>query len=98
MPDAVHLSSIAGSPLLDSTGAHLGRVEDVVARLDTGVAQPLVVGLKARIGGRELFVPIDRIQDLDPARSERPRRSSTSRSSSDGPARSFCARTFLAAA
>ncbi|HUA10927.1 MAG TPA: CBS domain-containing protein [Solirubrobacteraceae bacterium] len=66
MPDAVHLSSIAGSPLLDSSGARLGRVEDVVARLDTGVAQPLIVGLKARIGGRELFVPIDRIEHLDP--------------------------------
>ncbi len=62
----VHLSSIAGSPLLDSGGERLGRVEDVVARLDGTEALPPVVGLKARIGGRELFVPIDRIAQLGP--------------------------------
>ncbi len=62
----VHLSSIAGSPLLDSGGERLGRVEDVVARLDGSESLPPVVGLKARIGGRELFVPIDRIAQLGP--------------------------------
>src|SRR5271166_2278596 len=68
MPDAiVHLSSIAGSPLLDSAGSRLGRVEDVIARLDQGDRLPLVSGLKARIGGRELFVPADRIERLDPS-------------------------------
>jgi CBS domain-containing protein/sporulation protein YlmC with PRC-barrel domain len=63
----VHLSSLAGSPLLDSTGERLGRVEDVVARLDHGEGLPPVIGLKARIGGRGSFVPIDRVQRLDPA-------------------------------
>jgi CBS domain-containing protein/sporulation protein YlmC with PRC-barrel domain len=62
----VHLSSIAGSPLLDSSGERLGRVQDVVARLDLGDSLPPVVGLKARIGGRELFVPIDHISQLGP--------------------------------
>jgi CBS domain-containing protein/sporulation protein YlmC with PRC-barrel domain len=67
MPSAiVHLSSIASSPLLDSSGERLGRVQDVVARLDTGEWLPPVVGLKARIGGRELFVPIQRISQLGP--------------------------------
>jgi hypothetical protein len=28
---------------------------------------PRVIGLKARIGGRESFVPIDRVQGLEPA-------------------------------
>ena len=66
MSDAVvHLSSVAGSPLLDSTGAKLGRVQDVVVRLDGRDALPLVSGLKARIGGRELFVPADRIDRLE---------------------------------
>jgi len=60
----VHLSSVAGSPLLDSSGARLGRVQDVVVRLDGRDALPLVTGLKARIGGRELFVPADRIDRL----------------------------------
>ena len=68
MPDAiVHLSSIAGSPLLDSAGERLGRVTDIVARLDVGDALPPVVGLKARIGGREMFVPASRIAALEPA-------------------------------
>jgi CBS domain-containing protein len=67
MPDAiVHVSSLAGSPLLDSGGERLGRVEDVVARLDLADPLPPVVGLKARVGGRELFVPIDRIASLVP--------------------------------
>jgi CBS domain-containing protein/sporulation protein YlmC with PRC-barrel domain len=68
MPDAVvHLSSLAGSPLLDSQGERLGRVEDVVARLDHGEGLPPVIGLKAQIGGRELFVPIDRVDVLEVA-------------------------------
>jgi CBS domain-containing protein len=66
MPEVVHLSSVAGSPLLDSAGERLGRVEDVIARLDSGDPRPPVIGLKARIGGRELFVPEDRIQQLGP--------------------------------
>jgi CBS domain-containing protein/sporulation protein YlmC with PRC-barrel domain len=68
MSDAiVHLSSLAGSPLLDSEGERLGRVEDVVARLDAGEGLPPVIGLKARIGGRELFVPINRVERLEPS-------------------------------
>jgi CBS domain-containing protein len=68
MADAiVHVSSLAGSPLLDVDGERLGRVEDVVALLDgDGDQLPLVAGLLARIGGRELFVPIDRIEQLGP--------------------------------
>jgi CBS domain-containing protein/sporulation protein YlmC with PRC-barrel domain len=64
MPEVAHLSSLAGSPLLDSEGERLGKVEDVVARLDDGPAT--VIGLTARIGGREMFVPIDRVQRLGP--------------------------------
>jgi CBS domain-containing protein len=68
MPEEiVHLSSIAGSPLLDSAGDRLGRIEDVVARLDVGDALPPVIGLKARIGGREMFVPASRIDCFEPA-------------------------------
>ena len=68
MPDAiVHVSAVAGSPLLDSAGEHLGRVQDVVARLDLGDARPPVIGLKARIGGREMFIQASRIERLEPA-------------------------------
>jgi CBS domain-containing protein len=66
MSEAIlHLSSLLGGPLLDSAGERLGRVEDVVARLDLGDGEPPVVGLKAKIGGRELFVPSHRIDRLD---------------------------------
>ena len=63
----VHVSAVAGSPLLDSAGERLGRVEDVVARLDLVDGLPPVIGLMARIGGREMFVPISRIERLEPA-------------------------------
>jgi CBS domain-containing protein/sporulation protein YlmC with PRC-barrel domain len=66
MPDVIHLSSVAGSPLLDSAGEHLGRVDDVIVRMDHGQGLPPVVGLEARIGGREMFVPIDRVEQLGP--------------------------------
>ena len=64
MPEVAHLSSLAGSPLLDSEGERLGKVDDVVAALEDGSAT--VIGLTARIGGREMFVPIDRVQQLGP--------------------------------
>jgi len=65
MPEVAHLSSLAGSPLLDSAGERLGKVDDVVAALDDGSAS--VIGVTARIGGRELFVPIARVEQLGPA-------------------------------
>jgi len=61
----LHLSSALRSPLLDRDGERLGRVEDVIVRLADG-GYPPVTGLKARIGGRELFVPVDRIAELGP--------------------------------
>jgi CBS domain-containing protein/sporulation protein YlmC with PRC-barrel domain len=66
MPDVIHLTSVAGSPLVDSAGERLGRVEDLIARLDQTQGLPPVVGLMARIGGRELFVPLDRVAELGP--------------------------------
>jgi CBS domain-containing protein len=68
MPESIiHVSSVAGSPLLDSSGGRLGRVQDVIARLDLADDLPPVTGLKARIGGRDMFVPIDRIAKLERA-------------------------------
>jgi CBS domain-containing protein len=61
----VHLTSVLRSPLLDRAGERLGRVEDLIVRLADG-GYPPVTGLKARIGGRDLFVPADRIASLEP--------------------------------
>jgi CBS domain-containing protein len=61
----VHMSSVLRSPLLDKAGERLGRVEDLIVRLADG-GYPPVTGLKARIGGRELFVPAGRIAALEP--------------------------------
>ena len=61
----MHLSMILRSPLLDRAGERLGRVEDLIVRLADG-GYPPVTGLKARIGGRDLFVPTDRIATLEP--------------------------------
>jgi CBS domain-containing protein len=62
----LHLSSLVGSPLLDSAGERLGKIGDLIARLDGGGQLPSITGLKARIGGRELFVPAERIAELEP--------------------------------
>ncbi len=61
----MHLSAVLRSPLLDRAGERLGRVEDLIVRLADG-GYPPVTGVKARIGGRELFVPVDRIAALEP--------------------------------
>jgi len=61
----VHLSTVLRSPLLDRARERLGRVEDLIVRLADG-GYPPVTGLKARIGGRDLFVPIDRVAELEP--------------------------------
>ena len=61
----MHLSAVLHSPLLDRAGERLGRVEDLIVRLADG-GYPPVTGLKATIGGRELFVPVDRIAELAP--------------------------------
>jgi CBS domain-containing protein len=66
MAEVIHLTSVAGSPLVDSAGERLGRVEDLIARLDETQGLPPIVGLKARIGGRDSFVSIDQVAQLGP--------------------------------
>jgi CBS domain-containing protein len=67
MPDArLHLSSLTGSPLIDSKGERLGRVEDLIVHLGSDHELPPVTGAKARIGGREMLVPVGSIRQLEP--------------------------------
>jgi CBS domain-containing protein len=60
-----HLSTVLRSSLLDKAGERLGRVEDLIVRLADG-GYPPVTGLKVRIGGRDLFVPVAQVADLAP--------------------------------
>src|SRR5271155_5720569 len=63
--EILHLSRIIKSPLVDKSGDRLGKVQDVVIRLGSS-SHPPVVGLVVRIGGRDLFVPIDKIAAFEP--------------------------------
>jgi hypothetical protein len=64
-PNIVHLSGIVGSPLLDRSGARVGRVEDLIVRAGAG-DHPLISGLVVRVGDRELFVPISTVFEVSP--------------------------------
>lgn len=61
--ELLRLTQIVRSPLVDPTGETLGRVDDLVVRLG-GRDYPPVAGLKARIGGRHVFVPINQVAEL----------------------------------
>lgn len=61
----LHLSQVVRSPLLDRDGERVGRVDDLIVHLGPS-DYPRVTGLKARIAGRELFVPIDRVASIAP--------------------------------
>ena len=91
----VHLSTILRSPLLDRAGERLGRVDDLIVR-DWPMRLPAGDRPAARIGGRLLFVPADRIARSSLARGA-PRREAQPRPhSSAAPARCCCARTCSA--
>jgi CBS domain-containing protein len=61
----VLLTELINSPLLNPAGERLGRVEDVIVRLADG-GYPRLTGVKVSIGGRDLFVPVQRIARLGP--------------------------------
>lgn len=63
--DFVHLSSILHIPLVDAAGERIGRVNDLIVCLD-GKPHPPITGLVARVSGLDLFVPIGRVQKMDP--------------------------------
>ncbi|MDE3025430.1 MAG: magnesium transporter MgtE, partial [Acidobacteriota bacterium] len=61
----LNLSSLLNSRLVDRAGEKIGRVDDLIVRLaDRGY--PPITGLKARIGGREVFVPAERVAEVEP--------------------------------
>jgi CBS domain-containing protein/sporulation protein YlmC with PRC-barrel domain len=56
----LRLSRLLKRPIADREGQSLGRLDDVIVRL-RGTDYPLVTGLVAGVGGREIFVPIDQV-------------------------------------
>jgi CBS domain-containing protein len=70
----LRLSRLLKRPVSDRGGESIGRLADVIVRL-RGTDYPLVIGLVAAVGGREIFVPIDQVAsfDADPLRLSSPR-------------------------
>ena len=60
----LRLSDLLRRPLTDSRGESIGRLSDVIVRL-RGAELPLVTGLVASVGGRDVFVPVDQMSAVD---------------------------------
>jgi CBS domain-containing protein len=60
----LRLSQLLKRPMADRSGESLGRVSDVIVRL-LGSDYPLVTGIVAAVGGREVFVPIEQVSSFD---------------------------------
>lgn len=63
----MQLSALLGSPILANTGESVGKLDDVIVRL-RGDDYPVVIGLVAKLGGRRVFLPINRIDQLGEGR------------------------------
>jgi len=60
---ANHLSELLRRTLTDVRGEPVGKLADVIVRLQ-GTELPLVTGLVATVGGRQVFVPADQLTSL----------------------------------
>src|SRR6266705_644624 len=60
----LHLSDLVGRPITDRGGQSIGRLADVIVRL-RGADQPVVSGLVAAVGGRDVFVPFEQASGFD---------------------------------
>src|SRR5579884_1744635 len=63
----LHLSLVVGGDLRDARGERLGRVDDLIVRLE-GEEYPPVSGAVATVAGRQVFVPAELIEDITPGR------------------------------
>src|SRR6478752_5038616 len=62
-PPILHLSTVVGSPLRDSDGEQLGKVEDVIVRLG-GMGYPPITGFLVKVAGRTSYLGIDRVSHI----------------------------------
>jgi CBS domain-containing protein/sporulation protein YlmC with PRC-barrel domain len=70
----LRLSRLLKRLVADSSGESIGRLADVIVRL-RGTDYPLVTGVVVAVGGRDIFVPIERVSGFagDPLRLSRKR-------------------------
>src|SRR5204862_269339 len=62
-PPILHLSQLVGSPLRDSDGERLGKLEDVIVRLG-GAGYPPITGLLVTVAGRRSFLGVERVSEI----------------------------------
>ncbi len=63
----LRLSRLLSRPAADRSGEPIGKVADIIVRL-RGNDYPLVTGLVAAVGGREIFVPVEQVAASKPIR------------------------------
>jgi hypothetical protein len=62
-PPILHLSTVMGSPLRDSDGERLGKVQDVIVRLG-GAGYPPITGFLVTVAGRTSYLGVERVSDI----------------------------------
>ena len=60
----LHLSDLVGRTITDRKGESIGKLADVIVRL-RGATPPVVTGLVAAVGGRDVFVPFEQASGFD---------------------------------
>jgi len=64
----IHLSQLLRAPVVARSGEDVGRVEDVIVRLRGADEYPLVTGIVAGVGGRDVFIGSQSIHEFAPDR------------------------------
>ena len=64
----IHLSQLLRAPVVNRSGEAVGRVEDVIVSLRGADEYPLVTGIVAGVGGRDVFVGSKSIHEYAPGR------------------------------
>jgi len=62
-PPIRHLSAVVGSPLRDSDGERLGKVQDLIVRLG-GAGYPPITGFLVTVAGRPSFLGVERVSEI----------------------------------
>ncbi len=63
----MYISKLIGTPLVSQTDETVGRLDDLLVRL-RGSDYPLLRGLVVKVGGRQVFMPISRVQEFQDGR------------------------------